>query len=615
VDRVAVTRVLGLLMGLRRNVAGNTLALAAAAMLPLLGMVGGALDLSRLYMTKVRVQHACDAGALAGRKQMGRGSWDATAQASATQYFWGNFTAGSYGTGTTTPAFSSTGSDVQGTVTTSVPMTVMQFFKFGPRTLTVTCKTAMQLPNTDVMFVLDVTGSMACLPSEGSCGGVVRSGSKINVLKNAVKCFYEALAQAKTDATGCATNSYQGINSGSQLRFGFVPYSTNVDISQLNLPAAYFATNWTYQSRSMSPVWSDWSDTGIVSTWAVQNVTCNKQPADTATQRYRSVATLLLFCKVQVQTATTSWLYAPTPFTMNVTAALASFATYTVPNAPASATITMAGIGANGTDRQVAWDGCVEEQSATNNINQVPSAASPTTRYAPVLPDALYLRAAPPLVPPTDLTLTRNVSNSAADYYNSMRTFRYFCPTPAEKLQGLDVWTPATFNSYVNTLTPVGNTYHDIGMLWGGRLISPEGMFASENTATANGGVIQRHLIFMTDGDAQAGPCDYTAYGVAWWDQRTNTSMGASCVTTEDTILTNDVNTRLVALCTAVKNEPNTLLWVISFGGQGIAQATKDRLKGCASDADHYFDATDATALGTAFQTIAARIAQLRLEQ
>ena len=55
---------------LRRDTSGNTLAIAAAAMVPLIGIVGGAVDMSRIYIIKTRLQHACDAGALAGRKAM-----------------------------------------------------------------------------------------------------------------------------------------------------------------------------------------------------------------------------------------------------------------------------------------------------------------------------------------------------------------------------------------------------------------------------------------------------------------------------------------------------------------------------------------------------------------
>lgn len=592
----------GILTRLRRNVAGNVLVLAAAAMIPLCAMVGGALDLSRLYLTKVRMQHACDAGSLAGRKEMGGGSWDATAQKAASDYFIGNFREGSYGTGTTTALFTSSGSDVSGTVTTMVPMTLMAMFGFPAKKLSVVCQTAMQLPNTDVMFVLDNTGSMACLPSEGSCGGNVRSGSKITVLKNAVKCFYEALAQQKTDATNCASNTYQGINSDSQLRFGFVPYSSNVNVSQLRLPLGYFAKAWNYQSRSKTLDWSAWQNT---------NTACSNQPANTATQQYRAVGSSP--CTVQTRTKTEpSWLYAQTNLSIDVTSALAAFQRYAIPTTPPAGTIKAPGIGSGYSDRNVDWDGCIEEQVATTNINAVPNPNDPTTLFAPALPDVVYLRNSPSSMNMN--SFTRDNTTYAGDYYNNMANYRYFCPTPAEKLTGTDVWTPTKFSTYVNSLVPVGNTYHDYGMLWGGRLLSPEGMFAAENGTTSSGGVIQRHLIFMTDGDAQANACDYTNYGVAWWDRRTNATVG-SCAVTEDPNLTNDVNTRLASLCAAVKNEPNTLVWVISFGGTGITNDTKNRLRGCASDDDHFFDATSAAALNSAFQDIAARIAQLRLER
>jgi Flp pilus assembly protein TadG len=598
-------QVTGFLGRFRKNVAGNVLILTAAAMIPLCAMVGGALDLSRLYLTKVRLQHACDAGALAGRKEMGGGSWDATAQQAATDYFAGNFRQGSYGSGTTTAKFSSSGSDVSGTVTTSVPMTIMTMFGFAPKVLTVSCLTAMQLPNTDVMFVLDTTGSMACLPTEGSCGGNVRTGSKITVLKNAVKCFYEALAQQKTNATNCAANAYQNLNKDAQLRFGFVPYSSNVNISQLKLPASYFAKKWDYQSRSKTTDWSPWANTSF---------SCGSRPADTPTHQYRSVQSGWTSCYVQDRTFDMpSWLYAKTNLLIDPSSALNAFASYSIPNTPAASSITIPGIGANFTARKVSWDGCIEEKTATTNINAIPNAADVTTQYGPVLPDAIYLRNAPAgNLNIGSFSLAQSVTT--ADYYNDMDNYRYFCPAPAEKLTGTDVWTPTNFGSYVDSIKPVGNTYHDYGMLWGGRLLSPEGMFASENAATPTGGVIQRHLIFMTDGDAQANSCDYTNYGVAWWDRRTNNSPG-SCSNSEDSNLTNDVNSRLASLCAAIKNEPNTIIWVISFGGTGITLDTKNRLRTCATDDDHFFDATSAPALKSAFENIAGRIAQLRLEK
>jgi Flp pilus assembly protein TadG len=588
-------QVTGFLGRFRRNVAGNVLILTAAAMIPLCAMIGGALDLSRLYLTKVRLQHACDAGALAGRKQMGGGSWDATARATATNYFNGNFKQGSYGSTTTTSVFTSSGSDVTGVATSLVPMTLMAMFDVQPKLLTVNCVTAMQLPNTDVMFVLDTTGSMAELPNGNNVNG--GAGSKIAVLRNSVKCFYEALAQQKTNATNCAANSYAGINSDSQLRFGFVPYSSNVNISQLALPPSYFPGNWSYQSRSRANVWSVWATD--------PSSNCNAKPANTATAQYQTNGSGRN-CVVQIRT-NPSWLYAKTTFAIDSNAALTAFRRFQIPNTPTKQSITVPGIGSNFTNKTVSWDGCVEEMSATSDINKIPS-------LGPMLPDAIYLRNALANGSTNDFSRDDINAPSTIDYFNDIENYTYSCPTPAEKLTGTGVWTPTNFATYVDSLKPAGNTYHDYGMLWGGRLLSPEGMFASENSTTSTGGVIQRHLIFMTDGDARATACDYTNYGVAWWDRRTNSSVNG-CGNAIDSTLTNDVNTRLAALCTSVKNEPNTLIWVISFGGTGITTTTKNRLKACASDDDHFFDATSAAELKDAFEDIAARIAQLRLER
>ncbi len=595
-------QVTGFLGRFRRNVAGNVLILVAAAMIPLCAMIGGALDLSRLYLTKVRLQHACDAGALAGRKEMGGGSWDAAARTAATDYFNGNFKQGAYGSTTTNAVFTSSGSDVTGVATSLVPMTLMAMFNVQPKLLTVNCVTAMQLPNTDVMFVLDTTGSMADLPNGGTANG--GAGSKIAVLRNSVKCFYEALAQLKTNATNCASNTYAGINSDSQLRFGFVPYSSNVNISQLALPSSYFARAWPYQSRSKTLVWTGWSNT---------RTACTAKPANTADQEYRTSGSGSN-CVVQTRTRYAAWLYAKTNLAIDPTSALTAFRNTRIPNTPPAASVMVPGIGNNYTNRNVDWDGCIEEQSATTNINNVPNAS-----FAPVLPDAIYMRNALSTASTRYTSffdaLSQNDTTSQDDFYNGMANFRYFCPTPAEKLTGTNVWTPTSFASYVDSLTPSGNTYHDYGMLWGGRLLSPNGMFASENGTTSSGGVIQRHLIFMTDGDASTNACDYTNYGIAWWDHRTNSSTDDCDINVPDRYLTPDVNTRLAALCTSIKNEPNTLVWVISFGGTGINTATKARLSACASDDDHFYDATSAASLKSAFEDIAARIAQLRLER
>ena len=56
-----------LLKSLRHDRQGNVLPMAAAGVLVMAALIGGAVDMSRAYQTQSRLQSACDAGVLAGR--------------------------------------------------------------------------------------------------------------------------------------------------------------------------------------------------------------------------------------------------------------------------------------------------------------------------------------------------------------------------------------------------------------------------------------------------------------------------------------------------------------------------------------------------------------------
>ncbi|MEY2927264.1 MAG: hypothetical protein RL367_1741, partial [Pseudomonadota bacterium] len=175
----------GLLNRLRSDVAGNTLAMVAAGTIPLVGMIGAGVDVSRSYLVKSRLQQACDAGTLAGRKFMAGGGWTASTAAQAQHFFANNFPTGAFGTSNIafTPTIDASG-QVAGTATAQVPMTVMTVFGNESTNLSVTCSAKLEISNTDVMFVLDTTGSMADCPDNSSCNS--GSGSKIVGLRAAV---------------------------------------------------------------------------------------------------------------------------------------------------------------------------------------------------------------------------------------------------------------------------------------------------------------------------------------------------------------------------------------------------------------------------------------------
>jgi Flp pilus assembly protein TadG len=630
-----------------RDVRGNTLAIMAAALIPLAGMVGGGIDMSRMYITKTRLQHACDAGALAGRKQMGSGSWGTDDNTVAVQFFANNFMPGSYGSTDLTRSYSENAGKVIGTASAVLPMTLMKILGRTSEKLEVTCNAEMRLPNTDIMFVLDTTGSMA------SKAVSTDTDTKIVALKTAVKCFYEIVARLDTDATCTTGTPSGGTGSQVQIRFGFVPYSTNVNVGKL-LPTNYFADTWNYQSRVgrwwvVSKV--NQNQTSTISQTGVPESSCNDATAkatgnpyyyreDTysassapytngAPRRIKKTDTVVTGWSATNSTCTGTqtktdieyvltegatptgndiwedWHYGKVPQRISDlksgTSWNNSFQSWT---------------GDGGTQRTITWDGCIEERPTVGqasylpmptdlDIDTVPTAGDANTLWAPALKQMIYPRA----VVSAWSQGTTAESRTTTNYYNNIP---YYCPTEAKKLQA---WTdPTTFGSYVDSLTPSGNTYHDIGMIWGARFISPTGIFRSENEYTPKGGQIDRHIIFMTDGDAQSSPCDYAAYGVAFWDQRTTTDVGTAdhCTDSQRASLNDQINARLTALCTAVKNK-NISLWVISFGS-GSNTVTEDRLSNCATPG-RYFAARDSAGLQTTFAAIANQISQLRLTQ
>lgn len=646
----------GFLARLLSNQAGNVLFMTAAFLIPLLGLVGGGVDMSRLYLAKTRLQQACDAGALAGRQAMGTGAWTTTGtantQARALNLFNANFKSGDFGTGTVTPSFTESAGTVTGSVSVTMPMTIMKVLGITSKTISVSCTARMEIPNTDVMFVLDNTGSMADCPDGSNCSS--GAGSKIAGIKSAVKCFYEALVKVNTDEpctydTATSTWNSSGdptattYSGTAQIRLGFMPYSVNVNVGKL-LPNNYFPDTWTYQSRVSYRFTQTVTST---SNFQETNTSFNKKsncqnwgnsataytgfPTGTPTSSFTGTTTVYSYaswnsgsktCMRDVSSTTANytpnssgsynvWVYKPVTF--NISGLKAGGSTW-------NNSVTLP-IGALNADTAVDWGGCIEERQTYQNTNNstiattdwnpipasafdadfttVPNSSNAATLWGPMLRYAVWARYDPNN---SNNDTTSNVTTPA----DLSRNFGYSCPQQAKRLQ---VWTASDLQTYVGTLYASGNTYHDIGMVWGARFISPTGIFATDNT---NVQPIQRHIVFMTDGDTNTSTTNYSAYGVTWWDRR-QTSYAPSSADTD-----NIVDARLVALCTAIRNQ-NITLWVVSYGN-GVNTTTETRLQNCASSPNtpnaansHFFTSSSTSNLMTAFKQIAAAISDLRL--
>jgi|TARA_R110002126_G_scaffold10236_36_gene46194 Flp pilus assembly protein TadG len=672
------------LQELRSNTAGNTLAMAGMALFPLTAMIGGGVDVSRIYLVQTRLQQACDAGALAGRRQMAGGNWNANnnaANTAAQNMFRANFDTNAYGSYDANTAFTENAGTVTGTATVKLDMAVMQMFGYDTKTVAVECDASMAIPNTDVMFVLDTTGSMNC-PDTGTSycgnnGNVEAWNARIRGLRSAVKCFYETLAKRNSDED-CGSTPSAGSENTAHLRFGFVPYSTNVNVGKL-LPNDFLADNWTYQSREAvtrlenvvvdytpgTPyVYSNefyyqgyWSSNSTVEThynvWN-SNECDSLQPEDydemsgnegakfdqeswtsggnritrwytdetgtrydynTSYSSWRDRCTIRLRTRTLVHTREYRQVDSPVyeqqqvfshydykPVTFNISGLKAGGSSW-------KDSLDLP-VGNQGLDTGVRWDGCIEERQTvrTTNFDPIPTAAydldidlmpttgNPATQWGPLLDQAVWGRYGGYYN--TQTTDTVSTTN------NLSRNFSYTCANEARKLQRWD--NPDDFDSYLDNLDAIGSTYHDIGLIWGARLLSPTGIFASENATTENGGAIDRHLIFMTDGDTVTDSSQYTSYGVEWYDRRRTSANSAP----SNSDLTSQVNSRFLAMCRAIKNK-NITLWVVSFGN-GVSSSSITNLQNCATSGKFY-NASNSAELLNNFRTIANDISQLRL--
>ena len=652
---------------LLRDEGGNTLAMVAAGLVPLLAMVGGAVDMSRDYMVKTRLQQACDAGVLAGRKAVGNGTYGDAAKAQAARFFNANFPAG-YQEGTQlsfTSSSANNGTTVDGVASVRVPNLVMFIFGMAHTDLSVTCTSALDVTNVDVTMVLDTTGSMDDPISDG-LGGTT---TKIAALRAAMKQFY---ATVKTASNGTTARA----------RYSFVPYAQTVNVGKI-----VYATNpdwmdYTHSYQSREAQWRNETDTSkppvgytnpqtqnvdyvdnittgptttVNSFSAYSSSTCaSNLPANGAwtnngTSTTTNTTEILsdgrrktsaLTNQPQRQQYTYSYSYPPGFLfyagTCTIYRATSTgtrrygIITYEDPVYPTKQVFTgwvykkrkfdgvenqnlknylngqtfVTQTGDNGADQSLVWAGCIEERDTINSgeveykngaispsgmkdldIDGVPSSSEDGWR--PYVPELTYFR-----------TYTSNGNiyyNSADTSSEGLKAFAS-CPKPAQLLKPM---TETEFASYADGLVASGGTYHDIGMLWGGRFSSSTGPFsATVNASPANGLYVGRHLIFMTDGIMQPGANQHNAYGVEVHDKRI-TSDGFSDQTLRHT-------QRFKAICESIKSK-GVRVWVIAF-----STALTDDLRNCAS-ANSSFVSLNSQQLNDNFLKIAQSIGDLRI--
>ena len=499
------------LMGCER---GNVLAISAALMIPLLGLVGSGIDLSRTYLARNKLQQACDAGVLAGRKVYTT-SVDSKVTAEVKKYVDFNFPQGTQQTAAfaIAPTGSSDGA-VSLALPTAVPTSVMKIFGIASLPISASCTGRQDFINTDVMMVLDTTLSMNCLPSDvATCYSTSeKSGAKIQGLRTAVTNFYTSLSSAQTQLE----------NAGLRLRYGMVPYSMTV-----NTGALVYAKNTAWMQAD--PNYQQCVQSGG---------NCASAPGQNKVSK------------------NSTW--------------------YT-----------------NGS-----WSGCIEERSSVNTITA-------SSGYSiPAGANDLDIDSAPTSDPKTQWAPYDPASVTAKSGAAGVDSA---CPTASIQLKRYA--SASDMSTDAAKLKAGGYTYHDIGMIWGARLLSQTGMWASDNPVSYAAFPVNRHLIFMTDGVMDPDLSAYSAYGVEKY------ATGGHRVTTNgvDTTQYDSHLQRFRMMCNKIKSM-KVSIWVVAFGtssGTGLSQDMKD----CASSPAQAFAAADSATLNAKFQQIGQSIGALRLSQ
>lgn len=654
---------------------GSLLPMGAIGLILVAALVGGGVDMSRAYKAQNRLQAACDAAVLAGRKAVTTNGFDDTAKNEAASYFANNFNSTEQDASGTVfnPTSDDNGNTIEGSASTNISSAIMQIFGFGTIAVDVTCSASMGVGNSDVTMVLDTTGSMN---SAISWGG----DSKISMLRDAMKNFYDTVAQ-----------SVSGTNA--RVRYAFVPYSSTVNVGRLlyDKNPAWLVDDYWIQSRkpryeqivdhwgdpvtttstgesdekqvsqndynsteygsryecsAALPNNTDWQNSGSPTTVTSppQTTSNDEQVTTTATTQsqtrteytcvqhtrgrgrnrvtyYSAVATVyshdLYDYTYETRppvyrdgTKQIGWLYKRLKYDVRSYKAFNTVSTLTGGSSETSSYNVSS-----------KWKGCIEERQTTPaasftfnkstgitpssakdlDIDTPPDPSDDSTRWAPMWQEVAYRRLA---LVNSGWSSYYQATNADESYYGTPEYStdpRYnmsFCPYQAQLLK---VMSKSSFYDYADSLTAEGSTYHDLGILWGARLSSPQGIFADTvNQTPANGGNVSRHMIFMTDGALEPNNSIQSAYGIEYHDRRV-TANGTN-------LLTERHASRFLALCQAVKAK-GIRLWVIAFS-TGL---TND-LSTCASD-NSAFTANDADELNKAFQEIAKQVGELRVTQ
>jgi len=261
------------------------------------------------------------------------------------------------------------------------------------------------------------------------------------------------------------------------------------------------------------------------------------------------------------------------------------------------------------------WNGCVVERpGGLDELDTPPAAGNPDTLFVPwFAPDEP--NGSSPTYP--NSYLSDGVSGSAT--VRQMSTVKYPGSSVSVTSRGPDYncrntqpITPLTNNrllleSRIDEMQASYITHIPIGLAWGWRTLSPGAPYTEGSLYTDEDTI--KALVLMTDGEN-------TITGNSTHNRSTFSGYGflakARLGTTSASTAVNRLDEKTSRLCANVK-AAGIRLYTIAF--QVSDTTTLNLLRNCASTPEQFFPSSDAEALSTAFKTIAAELASLRISK
>ncbi len=595
------------LRALRRAESGNVAILFAAAAVPLLLAMGGAVDLMRFARHKAELANAIDAAALAlarvGQQYTEEQATDYVQDyVTALQVEHGEFTVGNYNVVKTENGYIVTATGDMKTIFLPLGKMVKPSSPIMNMGMNIAAEVVHSSNRLEVALVLDVTGSMNCGDTlSSSCTGNWSnpgSSSRIVALRDAATTLVNTLMR-------------QDVNDPDMIKIGVVPFEGTVNIG------ATYAAN--------PPSWIDWSDEGKAY-WNGRNLdrmnfstfaTCTS--GDSCSSTYKRVGHKWLFDQM------------------------------------------------NQADSSISWAGCVEMRREPHDIlDTPPDTSQPDTLFVPFLwpdePDRYasnqyktspadtrynnnystnnsswyaygyhnnYLNdklaptansSRPSKAQSHPIKYRRVSSTNKADWHSGQLTDATNFPYSAGPNRGcpqaivpLTNQKPTVTGLLSNLIAyPAMGTFIPNGLVWGWHLLTPNEPF-TEGVAPGDEYYDKtvKAVVLFTDGDNSVTGA--SNHNNSYFSGYNYVSQGRLGTTSSASTATSNLNSKTATLCENVKNG-SIRLYTITFGD--ISTSSQDLMRNCATldkGARLYYHAPTTSELADVFKAIGEDLSEIHL--